>query len=116
MSDHACNEWVTSPFHPLKNIAEATLQLFRDGDLPNIKSIREGDIKDTLAYIYRVIDDPEHQKNILFVSGVPGAGKRWLGLRQFMIMRIQGRGSPQSTFLEMIHWSTFCKIRYLQTG
>ncbi len=81
MSDHACNEWVTSPFHPLKNIAEATLQLFRDGDLPNIKSIREGDIKDTLAYIYRVIDDPEHQKNILFVSGVPGAGKTLVGLK-----------------------------------
>lgn len=81
MSEDICNEWVTSPFHPLKNIAEATLQLFRDGDLPNIKSIREGDIKDALAYIYRVIDDPERQKNILFVSGVPGAGKTLVGLK-----------------------------------
>lgn len=81
MSEDICREWVASPFHPLKNIAEATLQLFRDGDLPNIKSIREGDIKDTLTYIYQVIDRPEHKKNILFVSGVPGAGKTLVGLK-----------------------------------
>lgn len=81
MSEDACNGWVASPFHPLKNIAEATLQLFRDGDLPNIKNIREGDIKDTLAYINRVIDDATCQKKILFVSGVPGAGKTLVGLK-----------------------------------
>ena len=40
MSEAACDEWVASPFHPLKNIAEATLQLFRDGDLTNIKNMR----------------------------------------------------------------------------
>ncbi len=81
MSEDTCRKWVASPFHPLKNIADATLQLFRDGDLPNIKSIREGDIKDTLTYIYQVIDRPEHKKNILFVSGVPGAGKTLVGLK-----------------------------------
>lgn len=81
MSAAACEAWVASPFHPLKNIAEATLQLFQYGDLPNIKNIREGDIKDTLAYIYHVIDAPEGQKNILFVSGVPGAGKTLVGLK-----------------------------------
>ena len=81
MSEGICRKWVASPFHPLKNIADATLQLFRDGDLPNIKSIREGDIKDTLTYIYQVIDRPEHKKNILFVSGVPGAGKTLVGLK-----------------------------------
>lgn len=73
--------WVASPFHPLKNIAEATLQLFKDGDLPNIKSIREGDIKDTLNMINGVIDDPDISKSILFVSGVPGSGKTLVGLK-----------------------------------
>lgn len=81
MSDVECEEWVASPFHPLKNIAEATLQLFRDGDLPNIKSIREGDIKDTLNVINGVIDDPDISKSILFVSGVPGSGKTLVGLK-----------------------------------
>ncbi len=81
MSDEECKTWIASPFHPLKNIAEATLQLFRDGDLPNIKSIREGDIRDTLSFINGVIDDPAIAKSILFVSGVPGSGKTLVGLK-----------------------------------
>ncbi|MCH4000643.1 MAG: DUF2075 domain-containing protein [Lachnospiraceae bacterium] len=81
MSDQECEAWVASPFHPLKNIAEATLQLFLDGDLPNIKSIREGDIKDTLEKINSVIDDPASRKSIMFVSGVPGSGKTLVGLK-----------------------------------
>lgn len=93
MSKIACDQWVASPFHPLKNIAEATLQLFRDGDLPNIKSIHEGDIKDTLDYIYHVIDNPDRQKNILFVSGVPGAGKTLVGLKT-----VYDHGRPDEKF------------------
>lgn len=81
MSDEECEKWVASPFHPLKNIAEATLQLFRDGDLPNIKSIREGDIKDTLTVINRIIDDHGISKSIMFISGVPGSGKTLVGLK-----------------------------------
>ena len=46
MSDEQCEDWIESPFQPLKNMADATLQLFRDGDLPNIKSIKEGEITD----------------------------------------------------------------------
>jgi hypothetical protein len=76
-----CKNWVASPFHPLKNIAEATLQLFKEGDLPNIKSIREGDIKNTLAVINNIIDDQRSQKSIMFVSGVPGSGKTLVGLK-----------------------------------
>jgi len=76
-----CKKWVASPFHPLKNIAEATLQLFKEGDLPNIKSIREGDIKNTLAVINNVIEDRRNQKCIMFVSGVPGSGKTLVGLK-----------------------------------
>lgn len=81
MPDALCKEWISSPFHPLKNIAEATLQLFRDGDLPNIKTIREGDIKSTLDVINGIIDDRSITKSILFVSGVPGAGKTLVGLK-----------------------------------
>lgn len=81
MSDALCEEWVEAPFYPLRNIADATLQLFRDGDLPNIKTIREGDIQDTLNSINRVIDNPDITKSIMFVSGVPGAGKTLVGLK-----------------------------------
>ncbi len=81
MTDEFCKEWIEAPFRPLKNIAEATLQLFRDGDLPNIKTIREGDIQDTLDVINKVINDQSITKGILFVSGVPGAGKTLVGLK-----------------------------------
>ena len=79
LSDSSCINWVNSPFVPLKNIAAATLQLFRDGELPNIKSIKNGDIQDTLTTIDNIIDLPG--KNIIFISGVPGAGKTLVGLK-----------------------------------
>mgnify|MGYP003414515230 FL=1 len=81
MADELCDKWVKSPFHPLKNIAEATLQLFRDGNLPNIKTIREGDIEDTISKINNIIDDHNINKSIIFVSGVPGSGKTLVGLK-----------------------------------
>ncbi len=81
MSDEQCEDWIESPFQPLKNMADATLQLFRDGDLPNIKSIREGEIQKTLDRINNVIDDQNISKSIIFVSGVPGAGKTLVGLK-----------------------------------
>lgn len=81
MNDSDLKEWINSPFHPLKNIADATLQLFREGELPNIKTIKEGDIQDTLNTINAVINDDVYKKSILFVTGVPGAGKTLVGLK-----------------------------------
>ncbi|WP_370821884.1 DNA/RNA helicase domain-containing protein [Acidaminococcus massiliensis] len=81
LSEKECCTWIASPFYPLKNIAEATLQLFKSGDLPNIKTIREGDIKAILEAIDGVIADRSTQKSILFVSGVPGSGKTLVGLK-----------------------------------
>jgi len=79
LSDSLCKDWMDSPFVPLKSLADATLQLFKEGELPNIKTIREGDIKDALDTIDDIIDLGE--KNIIFVSGVPGAGKTLVGLK-----------------------------------
>ena len=81
MTQTECEEWISSPFHPLKSLADATLQLFRDGDLPNIKTIREGDIQDTLNTINHIISDTHYTKSIIFVTGVPGAGKTLVGLK-----------------------------------
>lgn len=74
-------KWVDSPFYPLKNIAEATLQLFKYGTLPNIKTIRDGDIKHTLTGINQIIDNTNLTKSIIFLSGVPGSGKTLVGLK-----------------------------------
>lgn len=81
LTEKECCAWIASPFYPLKNIADATLQLFQSGELPHIKTIREGEIKETLDAIDGVIADRTRQKNILFVSGVPGSGKTLVGLK-----------------------------------
>ncbi|MBS9782551.1 MAG: DUF2075 domain-containing protein, partial [Arcobacter sp.] len=74
-----CQKWIDSPFVPLKNIADSTLQLFKNGDLPNIKSIKDGDIKYALEEINNIINS--NGKNIIFISGAPGAGKTLVGLK-----------------------------------
>ncbi|WP_369596776.1 DNA/RNA helicase domain-containing protein [Acidaminococcus fermentans] len=81
MTEQEWYNWIASPFYPLKNIADATLQLFKEGDLPNVKTIREGDIKGTLDAINGIIKDPSITKSIIFVSGVPGSGKTLIGLK-----------------------------------
>lgn len=81
ISHKECIDWISSSFFPTKNIADATRQLFKYGDLPNIKTIQEGDIKETLDAINAVISNSSIEKSIIFVSGVPGAGKTLVGLQ-----------------------------------
>ena len=80
MDRETANRWYNSIFEVLKNIADATSQLFLTGDLPNIKSIREGDIADSIEAINEIINFPG-QKSIVFLEGVPGAGKTLVGLK-----------------------------------
>ena len=92
MDETTANRWYASIFEVLKNIADATAQLFLTGDLPNIKSIREGDIADSLAAVNEIIDKPG-QKSIVFLQGVPGAGKTLVGLKT---VHDQYRVNPKS--------------------
>lgn len=73
-------KWVNSPFHVLKNMIDTSYQLFTTGELPNIKSIKEGDIKENLDVLHHIIDT-NLGKKIVFVTGVPGAGKTLVGLK-----------------------------------
>lgn len=72
--------WLNSPFEPLKNIADATMQLFKTHKLPNIKTIKDGDIQECLDTIDEIIQNPAPHK-IVFIEGVPGAGKTLVGLK-----------------------------------
>lgn len=80
MDRETANRWYNSIFEALKNIADATSQLFLTGDLPNIKSIREGDIADSIFAINDIIN-LTGKKSIVFLEGVPGAGKTLVGLK-----------------------------------
>lgn len=81
MAVEDCVSWVESPFFPLKSLADATVELFQTGGLPQIKNIKDGEIQATLDRIHQMIDDKHTKKRLIFVSGVPGAGKTLVGLK-----------------------------------
>jgi len=77
-------QWSQSTYEPLPSILEATLRLFQVGKLPHIKNIADGEITDTLNTVKRVIhrnETKKMKKHIVFVSGVPGAGKTLVALK-----------------------------------
>ncbi|MFC4321315.1 DNA/RNA helicase domain-containing protein [Litchfieldia salsa] len=77
-------EWLHSPYQPLPTVTKATLDLFRYGHLPHIKSIEEGAINRTVNFIKKRIflnETNSKRKEIIFVSGVPGAGKTLVALK-----------------------------------
>ncbi|GMK40552.1 hypothetical protein PCCS19_36080 [Paenibacillus sp. CCS19] len=77
-------EWIQSSYQPLPSITKATLDLFKYGALPCIKNIEEGAISKTVSFIKKRIhsnETIEKRKQIIFVSGVPGAGKTLVALK-----------------------------------
>jgi DUF2075 family protein len=78
------DQWLASDYHPIPSMVEATLTLFQEGELPQIKSIQDSDIEQTVTYVKKRIfanQSKEKRKDILFVSGVPGAGKTLVALK-----------------------------------
>lgn len=77
-------EWIKSKYEPIPSIIEATSKLFFEGDLPYIKDIAEGEICNTVNKVKKLINENEatdKRKKIIFVSGVPGAGKTLVALK-----------------------------------
>jgi hypothetical protein len=76
-------DWLESPYVPLPTVTSASLDLFQHGELPHIKNIEEGAISKTVNYIKKNIyqNDTQGKKNLIFVSGVPGAGKTLVALK-----------------------------------
>ena len=75
------NTWLTSKYIPLPSIVSASKQLFDEGELPQIKRIKEGDIEDAMSVIKEVVNSEALDKTIVFVNGVPGSGKTLVGLK-----------------------------------
>ncbi|WP_408956257.1 DNA/RNA helicase domain-containing protein [Natroniella sp. ANB-PHB2] len=77
-------KWLNSEYQPLPNIVEATLELFEKKELPEIKNIEEGQIAEAVDYLKEIIHLNEiknKQKNLVFVTGVPGSGKTLAALK-----------------------------------
>lgn len=76
-------EWINSKYEPLPTIVEAARLIMENEELPNIRRVNSTCIPETLENLYKLTDYAKNNKKhvISFVTGVPGAGKTYLGLK-----------------------------------
>lgn len=77
-------EWESSPYQPTPTIIEAARALWQDQNVNEITRSEGGavNISKTSAKVNELIEDARknRKKRIIFVTGVPGAGKTLVGL------------------------------------
>ena len=93
--------WVHSKYEPLPTMVEAARRFWNGEELPNIKQAHAGtNLDEAIACLKRVTREAEaEKKNVLaLVTGVPGAGKTFLGL-QFVYDVRKSNEHQNSVFL-----------------
>lgn len=96
MEDVDLMEWLNSPYEPLPSIIEATKAFVKHKPLPQIRRARSAGIDDAIACLEQVADLAEREKRhvLAVVTGVPGSGKTFLGLKY-----VYGQGRNNAMFL-----------------
>ena len=76
-------KWVLSKYEPLPTIVEAARNFMNKEDLPNIRRVNSTCIPQTIESLKNITNYAKNNKKhvIAFVTGVPGAGKTYLGLQ-----------------------------------
>lgn len=67
--------WADSGYEPSKNVLRATANMFLNDDLSMIKNISEHELRNILQGLYELTVEPHNKKRLIFLTGVPGAGK-----------------------------------------
>lgn len=80
-----CNikEWISSKYEPLPTIVDTAKRIMANDELPNIRRVNSTCIPQTLENLKNITNYAKNNKKhvIVFVTGVPGAGKTYLGLQ-----------------------------------
>lgn len=95
------DQWINSKYEPLPTMVEAARRFWKGEELPSIKQVHTGtNLDEAIACLKRVAGDAEsRRKNVLaLVTGVPGAGKTFLGL-QFVYDVCKANDNQNSVFL-----------------
>lgn len=76
-------KWINSRYEPLPTIVEAARMIMKKEDLPNIRRVNSTGIPDAIKLLEETtLYAKKNKKHILaLVTGVPGAGKTFLGLQ-----------------------------------
>lgn len=77
------NYWVASKYEPLPTIVEAARTFMKNEELPNIRRVNSAGIPQAIENLKNLTEYArDNQKHIIaLVTGVPGAGKTYLGLQ-----------------------------------
>lgn len=76
-------QWLTSPYEPLPSIIEAAKAFANHEPLPQIRRAQSAGIDDAIACLQQATELAEREKRhvLAVVTGVPGSGKTFLGLK-----------------------------------
>lgn len=77
------DNWMDSKYEPLPTIVESAKMFMKHEELPNIRRVNSTGIPNAIRFLKQLTTDAkENQKHVLaLVTGVPGAGKTFLGLQ-----------------------------------
>lgn len=94
------NTWMDSKYEPLPTIVESARNFMDHAELPNIRRVNSTCIPQTLESLRALTAyAKKHKKHtIAFVTGVPGAGKTYLGL-QYVYDICERDGQVNSVYL-----------------
>ncbi len=67
--------WANSSYEPSKNVLKATFNMFIKDDLSMIKNISEHELQNVLNVLHQLTIESHQKKRLIFLTGVPGAGK-----------------------------------------
>jgi len=83
MNGKSLKNWIYSKYEPLPTIIEAARVIMKNEELPNIRRVSSTRIPAAMENLQNItIDAKKKKKHILvFVTGVLGAGKTYLGLQ-----------------------------------
>ena len=76
-------DWIDSPYAPLPSLVRAARMIFKHESLPRIKQAESAGVDEAVQAVATIIEEArsKSERHIVFVTGVPGAGKTLTGLQ-----------------------------------
>jgi hypothetical protein len=76
-------DWLRAPYAPLPSLVSAARRIFQHEHLPHVRRALAAGVPETVALVDRLSAEAkrEHLRRLVFLTGVPGAGKTLVGLR-----------------------------------
>lgn len=114
-------QWLRSKYEPLPTIVEAAKLFVKNEELPNIRRVNSTCIPQAIECLTEISEYAETSKKhvVAFVTGVPGAGKTFLGLKYVYdickssehvnSVYLSGNGPLVAVLTQALHSSVFVK-------